>query len=155
MPSSGSGASREAAEAVRDGLALDPAGQGTVYLSIAAARLAAIRGDAAEAARRLGELDLDALDPDVAAYAAAVGAEARSWASDPAGRAGDGGGRASARSRASTTCCGRRRSWRSGCGRWRTMAEAARSSAGRRRAPARRRPRGSSRERLEWPSRAR
>ena len=50
-----------------------------------AARLAAIRGEAAEAERRLAALDLEALDPDVAAYAAAVGAEAHAWA----GRASD------------------------------------------------------------------
>ena len=72
-----------AGEVVREGLALDPAGQGTVYLSITAARLAAIRGDAATADRRISALDLDALDPDVAAYAAAVGAEAYAWAARP------------------------------------------------------------------------
>ena len=74
----------EAAAVVREGLALDPAGEGTVYLSIVAARLASIRGDAAEARRRLGQLDLEALDPDVAASAAAVGAEAYAWAGRPA-----------------------------------------------------------------------
>ncbi len=74
----------EAGEVVREGLALDPAGEGTVYLSIEAARLASIRGDAAEARRRLGAIDLDAVDPDVAASAAAVAAEAYAWEGRPA-----------------------------------------------------------------------
>ena len=82
----------EAGEAVREGLALDPAGEGTVYLSIEAARLASIRGDAAEARRRLGAIDLDAVDPDVAASAAAVAAEAYAWEGRPADALGGRGG---------------------------------------------------------------
>ncbi len=65
---------------IAEGLALDPAGQGSVYLSLVAAWLAAIRGDVAEATRRIGSVDLQAIDPDVAAYGAAVGAEAYAWA---------------------------------------------------------------------------
>jgi DNA-binding CsgD family transcriptional regulator/tetratricopeptide (TPR) repeat protein len=75
----------EAAEAMGRGLALDPAGRGTVYLSIASARLAAIRGNAADAARRRAEIDQPALDPDDAAYVAAVGAESRLLVGDAPG----------------------------------------------------------------------
>ena len=75
----------EAAETMGRGLALDPIGRGTVYLSIASARLAAIRGNAAEAARRRAEIDQPALDPDDAAYVAAVGAESRLLVDDAAG----------------------------------------------------------------------
>ena len=75
----------EAAEAMGRGLALDPVGRGTVYLSIASARLAAIRGNAAEAARRRAEIDQPALDPDDAAYVAAVGAESRLLVDDAPG----------------------------------------------------------------------
>jgi DNA-binding CsgD family transcriptional regulator len=66
----------EADRAVAAGLALDPRGVGSVYLSMVRARLAAIRGDLAEAERRRSELDLASLDPDVAAFVAAVWAEA-------------------------------------------------------------------------------
>jgi DNA-binding NarL/FixJ family response regulator/tetratricopeptide (TPR) repeat protein len=69
-----------AAAVIAEGLALDPSGVGTVYLSMAAAWLAAIRGDAREADRRIVAVDLDAIDPDIAAYAAAVGSEAYAWA---------------------------------------------------------------------------
>jgi DNA-binding CsgD family transcriptional regulator/tetratricopeptide (TPR) repeat protein len=62
--------------AIAEGLALDPAGVGSVYLSTTAAWLAAIRGDLAEADRRIAALDLESVDPDIAAYAAGVGAEA-------------------------------------------------------------------------------
>ncbi len=74
------------------GLALDPVGRGTVYLSIASARLAAIRGNAAEAARRRAEIDQPALDPDDAAYVAAVGAESRLLVDDAAGALAEAGG---------------------------------------------------------------
>jgi DNA-binding CsgD family transcriptional regulator/tetratricopeptide (TPR) repeat protein len=66
----------EADRAVAAGLALDARGTGTVYLSTVRARLAAIRGDYPEAERRRSELDLAALDPDVAAFVAAVRSEA-------------------------------------------------------------------------------
>jgi DNA-binding CsgD family transcriptional regulator/tetratricopeptide (TPR) repeat protein len=69
-----------AADVIGDGLALDRSGPGTVYLSTVAAWLAALRGDAEDADRRLAAIDLDAVDPDIAAYAAGVGAEAYGWA---------------------------------------------------------------------------
>jgi len=59
-----------------EGLALDPLGIGTTYLSAVRARLLALRGHGEEARRRLATIDLTALDPDVAAFVAAVTAEA-------------------------------------------------------------------------------
>jgi DNA-binding CsgD family transcriptional regulator/tetratricopeptide (TPR) repeat protein len=75
----------EAAAATTDGLALDPAGHGSLYLSMVVARIAAIRGDAAEASRRRAQFDIAVLDPDVAAFVAKVGAEARLLDGDPGG----------------------------------------------------------------------
>lgn len=79
----------EAAAATADGLALDPAGQGSLYLSIVVARIAAIRGDAAEASRRRAQFDVGELDPDVAAFVAKVGAESRLLDADPGGALAD------------------------------------------------------------------
>ncbi len=59
-----------------EGLALDPLETGTTYLSAVRARLLALRGHGEEARRRLAAIDLTALDPDVAAFVAAVAAEA-------------------------------------------------------------------------------
>ena len=73
----------EAATAVAEGLALDPSGRGTVYLSTVCARIASIHGDHAEAERRLSAIDVVTLDPDVAAFVAAVAAEAFAWADRP------------------------------------------------------------------------
>ena len=73
----------EADAAVASGLDLDPRGRGTVYLSTLRGRLAGIRGDVAETMRRRAEVDLAAQDPDVAAYVAAVAAEALAWAGRP------------------------------------------------------------------------
>ncbi|HYO44643.1 MAG TPA: AAA family ATPase [Candidatus Limnocylindrales bacterium] len=73
----------EADTAVASGLALDPRGRGTVYLSTVRGRLAGIRGDVAETMRRRAEVDLTTQDPDVAAYVAAVAAEALTWADRP------------------------------------------------------------------------
>ena len=70
----------EASGMIADGLAFDRSGVGSVYLSTVAAWHAALNGDAAEADRRLAALDLEAIDPDIAAYAAGVGAEAYGWA---------------------------------------------------------------------------
>ncbi len=67
-----------------EGLALAPGGIGTIYLSTVRARIAGIRGDDAEFERRLGAVDLEGLDPDVAAYVAAVRAEALVWSDRPA-----------------------------------------------------------------------
>jgi len=75
----------EAFDAVSHGLALDPAGRGSVFLSTVAGRIAAIRGDVPEALRRRAEIDVPAQDPDVAAYVAAVAAESRLLGDDPAG----------------------------------------------------------------------
>jgi DNA-binding CsgD family transcriptional regulator/tetratricopeptide (TPR) repeat protein len=74
----------EAAKAADEGLALDPRGRGTVYLSTVCARIAAIRGDHEAAERWRSEIDLPSLDPDVAAYVAAVEAEALAWSDRPA-----------------------------------------------------------------------
>jgi DNA-binding CsgD family transcriptional regulator len=60
---------------IRQALALDPGGEGTPYLAVVAARLAALRGDAAAARRRLDALDPSSLEPDLAAFATAVRAE--------------------------------------------------------------------------------
>lgn len=59
-----------------EGLALDPLGIGTTYLSAIRARLLALCGHGEEARRRLAAIDLSPLDPDVAAFVAAVTAEA-------------------------------------------------------------------------------
>jgi DNA-binding CsgD family transcriptional regulator/tetratricopeptide (TPR) repeat protein len=69
----------EADDAVAEGLALDPRGRGSVYLSTVRARLAAIRGEFAEAEERRAEIDLASLDPDVAAFVATVASEALAW----------------------------------------------------------------------------
>ena len=66
------------------GLTLAPGGTGNVYLSAVRARIAGIRGDDEEFERRLGGIDLGTLDPDVAAYVAAVQAEAFAWSDRPA-----------------------------------------------------------------------
>lgn len=66
-----------------EGLALDPAASGTIYLSTVRARLDALRGAGEQAAGRLGAIDSSELDPDVAAYVAAVRAEAGLAVGDP------------------------------------------------------------------------
>jgi len=71
-------------DVLSEGLALAPRDAGIVYLSAVRARIAGIRGDLDEVGRRLGALDLATLDPDVAAYVAAVQAEALAWADRPA-----------------------------------------------------------------------
>ena len=55
-----------ALDVVSEGLALAQGGIGTIYLSTVRARIAGIRGDDAEFERRLGAIDLEGLDPDVA-----------------------------------------------------------------------------------------
>jgi DNA-binding CsgD family transcriptional regulator len=69
---------------VDEGLALAPGDRASHYLAAVRARIAGIRGDLAEVDRRLGAIDLEALDPDVAAYVAAVRAEAFAWSGRPA-----------------------------------------------------------------------
>ena len=94
-------------DVLSEGLALAPGGIGTVYLSTVRARIAGLRGDEAEFEWRLGAIDLEGLDPDVAGYVAAVRAEAlagrtvprRAWRRPRPG---------SASWTASTTCCGPR-----------------------------------------------
>ena len=78
------GRADRAAEVLAEGLALDPGGVGTIYLSAVRARLAAIRGEHDEAGRRLAAIDLESLDPDVAAYVATVAAEDFAWSDRPA-----------------------------------------------------------------------
>ncbi|MFL5928862.1 MAG: ATP-binding protein, partial [Gaiellaceae bacterium] len=68
-----------------DGLALDQRGLGTTYLAAVRARLVAGRGDADEAARRIEAIDRASLAPDVAAFVAALDAEARLATGDAAG----------------------------------------------------------------------
>jgi len=75
----------EADAVTTDGLALDQRGLGTTYLAAVRARLVAARGDATEAARRLAAIDLPALEPDVAAFVAAVEAEANLATGDASG----------------------------------------------------------------------
>jgi DNA-binding CsgD family transcriptional regulator/tetratricopeptide (TPR) repeat protein len=68
----------EAASTLAEGLALDPAGRGTVYLAATAARLAALSGDLTAARERLAvaeELATGELDADLAAYLARTRAE--------------------------------------------------------------------------------
>ncbi|HEY7522122.1 MAG TPA: AAA family ATPase [Candidatus Limnocylindrales bacterium] len=72
------------AEAVTlEGLALDQLDQGTIYLAAVRSRLLALRGEDAEAERRLARIDRTSLDPDVAAFVAAVRAEAALAAGRP------------------------------------------------------------------------
>jgi tetratricopeptide (TPR) repeat protein len=59
----------------REALALDPLDEGTIYLAAVRGRLLALRGEADEAKLRLDRIDRSALDPDVAAFVAAVRAE--------------------------------------------------------------------------------
>ena len=66
----------EADATTRDALALDPAGNGTVYLATVRARIAALRGAPADALERLARFDAATLDPDVAAELSFVRAEA-------------------------------------------------------------------------------
>jgi DNA-binding CsgD family transcriptional regulator len=66
----------EAEDVVRDAFRLDPRDEGTTYLAAVHARLLALRGDAEGAARRISTIDLSLQDPDVAAFSAAVRAEA-------------------------------------------------------------------------------
>ena len=77
----------EALGAVEAGFALVPGGSAGVsadtYLATVRARIAGIRGDIADVERRIGGIDLATLDPDVAAFAGAVRAEARTWADRP------------------------------------------------------------------------
>jgi DNA-binding CsgD family transcriptional regulator/tetratricopeptide (TPR) repeat protein len=67
---------QEADETIREGLALAQRRLVTTYLNAVRARLVALRGDAAEAAKRLDGIDRAALDPDVAAFVGQVRAEA-------------------------------------------------------------------------------
>ncbi|HEU0244795.1 MAG TPA: LuxR C-terminal-related transcriptional regulator, partial [Candidatus Limnocylindrales bacterium] len=73
----------EALEVVEAGLALAPGAAAGVYLAAVRARIAGIRGEIDDVERRIGGLDLAALDPDVAAYVAAVRSEALAWADRP------------------------------------------------------------------------
>jgi DNA-binding CsgD family transcriptional regulator/tetratricopeptide (TPR) repeat protein len=66
----------EADETIRDGLALAQRRMVTTYLDVVRARLLALRGDAAEAIKRLESIDRPSLDPDVAAFVGQVRAEA-------------------------------------------------------------------------------
>ena len=67
----------EEADAVTlDGLRLDPEGVGSAYLAVVRGRLHARRGELAEAERRLASIDLAAMQPDTAQFAAASRAEA-------------------------------------------------------------------------------
>jgi DNA-binding CsgD family transcriptional regulator/tetratricopeptide (TPR) repeat protein len=68
----------EALAVGRAGLALDPSGRGTIYLETVLGRLAALRGDAAEAEDRFAaadELASGEIDSDLAAYLARGRAE--------------------------------------------------------------------------------
>ncbi len=65
----------EAATTMRTAFELDSAGEGTTWLRGVFARLAALRGDQAEAARLLATITLADLDTDVAAEVAAIQAE--------------------------------------------------------------------------------
>jgi DNA-binding CsgD family transcriptional regulator/tetratricopeptide (TPR) repeat protein len=66
----------DADAATLEGLALAQSGSETIYLAAIRARLAALRGDAAEAALRLAGIDGLTLDPDVASLVGSVRAEA-------------------------------------------------------------------------------
>lgn len=69
------------------GLAADPAGRGTIYLSTVLGRLAVLRGEADEAARRFAiadELAAGEIDADLAAYLARGRAEMALAAGKPA-----------------------------------------------------------------------
>jgi DNA-binding CsgD family transcriptional regulator len=74
----------EADRATREGLALDQLDQGTIYLAAVRSRLLALRGNADEANERLARIDRTSLDPDVAAFVAAVRAETALTAGQPA-----------------------------------------------------------------------
>ena len=63
-------------EATRSGLANAPVGSRNAYLTTVRARLLALRGQTAGALEQLGPLAGSALDPDLAAFAAQVRAEA-------------------------------------------------------------------------------
>ena len=65
----------EAVDAVADGTALAPRGHPPVYLVAVGAKLAALRGDRAPASERLARIERADLDPDMAAFVAAVRAE--------------------------------------------------------------------------------
>jgi len=73
-----------ALEVLERGLALAPGTGPNVYLSAVRGRIAGLRGDAEQVERRVGAIDLSTLDPDVAAYVAAVRAEAFAWLERPA-----------------------------------------------------------------------
>jgi ATP/maltotriose-dependent transcriptional regulator MalT len=66
----------EADDVSREGIALDPADQGTPFLAAVRGRLDARRGAADEAARRLEPLDPRGLQPDTAQFVAGIRAEA-------------------------------------------------------------------------------
>jgi DNA-binding CsgD family transcriptional regulator/tetratricopeptide (TPR) repeat protein len=73
----------EADGVTRAALALDPDGVGTTYLSFTRGRIAALRGDLAEATDRLAAIDSAGLDADVAAELAAARAEVAILTSRP------------------------------------------------------------------------
>lgn len=66
----------EAAAVTLEGLRLDPDDVGSAYLAVVRGRLHARRGELAEAERRLASIDLAAMQPDTAQFAAASRAEA-------------------------------------------------------------------------------
>jgi DNA-binding CsgD family transcriptional regulator/tetratricopeptide (TPR) repeat protein len=67
----------DADRATAEGLALDQRGLGTAYLAVARSRLSARRGDLEDADRRLGLVERDRLEPDLAVFHAIVSAETR------------------------------------------------------------------------------
>jgi DNA-binding CsgD family transcriptional regulator/tetratricopeptide (TPR) repeat protein len=73
----------EADAMTHDALALDPTGTGSVYLATVRARIAALRGAAADAIDQLARFDAATLDPDVAAELSFVRAEAALLAGRP------------------------------------------------------------------------
>jgi len=73
-----------AQQAVDAGFALASKGSRTVYLATVRARISGIHGDIDDVETRLAPFELHAQDPDIAAYVAAVRAEALAWADRPA-----------------------------------------------------------------------
>jgi DNA-binding CsgD family transcriptional regulator/tetratricopeptide (TPR) repeat protein len=77
------GRTSQAEAVLEQGLALAPGEGSSIYLRATKARLLTIRGDLAGAEEALASIDLDGLDPDVAAYVAGVAVDALTWDGRP------------------------------------------------------------------------